>query len=74
MERPYFSIIIPFYNKERTIKACLESLDAQDFPKDNYEIITVNNNSTDGSISIIEIPESERQGGSLRSLLTLTLR
>jgi glycosyltransferase involved in cell wall biosynthesis len=54
MERPYFSIIIPFYNKERTIKACLESLDAQDFPKDNYEIITVNNNSTDGSISIIE--------------------
>lgn len=54
MEKLYFSIIVPFYNKEESLEACLKSLIAQDFPKDNYEIIAVNNNSTDGSISIIK--------------------
>ena len=54
MSNPYFSVIIPFYNKEKSLEACIESLLLQDFPKDNYELITVNNNSTDNSLAIIK--------------------
>lgn len=54
MDSPYFSIIIPFYNKEKSLDVCLKSLSLQDFPKNNYEIICVNNNSTDNSITIIK--------------------
>ena len=54
MKKPFFSIVVPFYNKEKSLDICLRSLVAQDFPKDNYEIVAVNNNSTDASYSIIE--------------------
>lgn len=53
MEKPIFSVIVPFYNKERSLEACIKSLLAQDFPKDNYEIIFIDNNSTDKSAEII---------------------
>lgn len=53
-DNPYFSVIVPFYNKEKTLDVCINSLLAQDFPKDRYEIIAVNNNSIDDSISIIK--------------------
>ncbi|MFA5388693.1 MAG: glycosyltransferase [Candidatus Omnitrophota bacterium] len=51
---PYFSVIIPFYNKEACIEDCLDSILRQDFPRDDYEIICVNNNSTDNSASIVK--------------------
>lgn len=44
------SLIIPMYNNERTIKACVESCYDQDY--ENYEIIVVDNKSTDKSIKI----------------------
>lgn len=50
---PFISIIVPVYNGERTIGACLDSLVSQDYPPDSYEIIIVNNNSTDKSCDII---------------------
>jgi len=54
MKISFFSIIIPFYNKEKTLEACIKSLLNQDFPRDQYEIIAVNDNSSDHSISIIQ--------------------
>ena len=54
MRNPYFSVIIPFYNKERSLEACIKALLSQDFPRDNYELIAVNNNSTDSSLEIIK--------------------
>ena len=48
-----FSIIVPFYNKEKTIEECIKGLLDQEYPKDKYEIILVNNNSTDSSCLII---------------------
>ena len=68
MRNPYFSIIIPFYNKEKSLGACIKSLLSQDFPKDEYEIIAVNNNSMDSSLSIInryasiKLVHEEQQG------------
>jgi len=41
------SIIITTKNEERNIEACLRSLLAQTYPRENIEIIVVDNNSTD---------------------------
>ena len=54
MERPSdckytLSIVVPVYNVERYIKNCLDSILASDLPKDDYEVILVNDGSTDVS-------------------------
>ena len=49
--KPYFSVIIPVYNKENHIKATLESVLNQMFQ--DFEIIIVNDGSTDHSEDII---------------------
>lgn len=46
------SVIIPVYNAERYLPDCLESIIGQTF--DDYEIIIVNDGSTDNSQKIIE--------------------
>ncbi len=43
------SIIIPLYNNENLISNCLDSLLTQDISKNEYEIIVVNDGSTDNS-------------------------
>lgn len=48
-----FSVIIPAYNAEKTIGYCLESVINQDFPKDDYEIIVVDDCSPDNQSNII---------------------
>lgn len=48
----YVSITIVTYNSGRFIKRCLESVLEQDYPF--KEIIVVDNNSTDGTIDILE--------------------
>ena len=50
--KPFFSIIIPLYNKEKYITSTLDSVFNQTF--DNYEIIIVNDGSTDNSIELVE--------------------
>ncbi len=42
---PMVSVCVPARNEERGIQACLESLLKQDYP--NFEVIVVNDNSTD---------------------------
>ena len=49
---PKFSVIIPVYNTEKYLERCLESVLNQNFK--NYEIIIINDGSTDGSKKIIE--------------------
>jgi glycosyltransferase involved in cell wall biosynthesis len=50
---PRFSIIIPCYNEELYINDTLESLFKQDY-KGKYEVIVVNNNSTDQTVKIVK--------------------
>lgn len=45
-----FSIIIPVHNAEKTLKKCLDSLISQTY--ENYEVILIENGSTDKSFSI----------------------
>ena len=41
--------MVPVYNEIRWIDECIKSLLAQDYPADRYEILVVDNNSTDAS-------------------------
>ncbi len=49
---PRVSVIVCTYNAERTMAACLESLAKLNYP--DYEVIVVNDGSTDGSLAIAE--------------------
>lgn len=49
-----FSVIVPVYNAENVLDECIKSLINQDYPKKDYEIIMVNDASTDGSKKIIQ--------------------
>lgn len=44
---PLFSVVIPTYNNCKTLKKCLKSVIRQDFPKKEYEIIIIDDGSTD---------------------------
>ncbi|MBM3405212.1 MAG: glycosyltransferase [Bacteroidetes bacterium] len=48
------SIIIPFRDEAENLPVCLESLSRQAFPPDFMEIICVDDESTDGSATIIQ--------------------
>lgn len=48
------SILIPVYNSEKFLAQCLESVCNQDLPSSDYEIIIINDGSSDGSAKIIE--------------------
>lgn len=50
-DKKFFSIIVTFYNNERYIKKCLNSVLTQ--VKSNYEVIIVDDESTDNSKTII---------------------
>ena len=47
------SYVLPCYNVERYIADCLDSIYSQDLPEDEFEVICVNDCSTDGTRSII---------------------
>lgn len=49
-----FSVIIPFFNEERYIERCIKALLDQNFDKREYEIIFVDNGSTDKSCEIVK--------------------
>lgn len=48
------SIIVPVYNVEPYLRKCVDSLLMQDLPKDDYEIILVDDGSTDNSGRIVD--------------------
>ena len=48
-----FSIIIPFRNEANNLQELINSLNILDYPKELFEVIFVNDNSTDSSIDII---------------------
>lgn len=48
------SIIIPMYNTAKYIKRCLDSCYAQGLSEDEFEIIVIDDGSTDDSYSVVE--------------------
>lgn len=49
---PTISIVVPTYNEESNIGACLASIFKQDYPKKLLEVIVVDNFSTDSTLKI----------------------
>ena len=58
MHQRFFSIIVPAYNEERIIKETLDCLTNIEYPRDRYEIIIVENGSTDETLTIAKKYES----------------
>lgn len=52
MEKKRFSVIIPAYNVEGYVSKAIESVLEQDF--ENYELIIVNDASTDKTAEVVE--------------------
>ena len=48
------SIVVPCYNAETKIGPCLESLERIDLPQDSFEVLFVDDFSTDGTLSLLE--------------------
>ncbi|MDD1669416.1 MAG: glycosyltransferase [Methanomicrobiales archaeon] len=64
------SVVVPAYNEEENITACLESLNRQTLPRTEYEIIVVDGNSKDRTrelaaplADLVFIQTSKRVGG-----------
>lgn len=57
----YVSVIIPTYNRCEYLRTTINSLQEQNFLKDEYEIIIVDNNSTDNTPEVVE--KCNREGG-----------
>ncbi len=50
---PYVSIVMPVRNEEQFLAKCLDSIIANDYPKEKYEIIVVDGMSSDRSRQIV---------------------
>lgn len=53
IRHPFASVIIVSYNGKHFLDDCLSSLANQDYPRDRYEIVVVDNGSTDGTVAYL---------------------
>ena len=60
--RPYFSIVVPTYNRLGRLRHVIAAIEKQAYPLDAYEVIVVSDGSTDGTDAYL---------GSLRSTVQL---
>ncbi|MGD2147385.1 MAG: glycosyltransferase [Anaerolineae bacterium] len=54
MAETVISVIVPAYNAEETLGACLEALESQTVCREVYEIVVVDDGSTDGTQAVAE--------------------
>lgn len=59
---PKISIVIPTYNRAGMLPLTVDSMLAQEYPQDKFEIIICNNNSTDDTQQVLESYESQFSG------------
>lgn len=58
LSKVFISVIVPTYDDLERLYKCLEALEQQTLPRSQYEIIVVDNNSTDGTYASLK----ERKG------------
>lgn len=49
---PRVTVVVPAFNAAATLPLCLRALAAQDYPRDRYEVIVVDDGSTDDTAAI----------------------
>lgn len=64
-EYPFISIMVPAHNEATVIKKCVKSLLNLDYPNDKYEVIIINDNSTDNSLEILSKLQIENKDRNL---------
>lgn len=52
-DTPFISVIVPVYNEEKYLDACLASMLAQDYPRESMEWIFVDGMSSDRTMAIL---------------------
>jgi len=74
LQSPLFSIIVPAFNEEKNIATCLQSIASQNISKDVYEVIVVDNCSTDKTAEIAKKYQAkvvaEKKKGYVNALAT----
>jgi lipopolysaccharide/colanic/teichoic acid biosynthesis glycosyltransferase/glycosyltransferase involved in cell wall biosynthesis len=50
--RPQVSVVVPAYNAADTLSLCLSALARQDFPAEDYEVVVVDDGSTDATADV----------------------
>lgn len=72
---PFVSVVVAARNEEDNIAACLQSVLHQSYPKDKFEVIVVNDNSTDNTENIcLELAKSHGNLVYVRAREDSTLR
>jgi glycosyltransferase involved in cell wall biosynthesis len=51
---PRVSVIIPVFNNEKDLSICLGAILNQSIPQEDYEVIVIDNNSTDNTVQVIK--------------------
>ncbi len=54
MSTPFVSVIVPVYNDSQRIEKCLHALEHQTYSQNHYEVIVIDNNSTENLKSIVD--------------------
>ncbi|MBA7507792.1 Undecaprenyl-phosphate 4-deoxy-4-formamido-L-arabinose transferase [subsurface metagenome] len=60
-EEMLVSVVVPTYNRKELLKRCLRSLFKQSYPTKSYEIIVVDDGSSDGTHKFLKEKEKEIQ-------------
>lgn len=66
-ERPRVLVIVPAHNEAAVIEACLDRLQAIDYPRELLDIVVVNDRSTDGTGDIVDAFIARTPGAALRA-------
>ncbi|MES2621004.1 MAG: glycosyltransferase, partial [Bacteroidota bacterium] len=51
---PFVSIIVPVRNESENIRECLESIFKQNYPKNLFEVILIDDYSTDSTLQMVQ--------------------
>ena len=57
----HLSVIIPTYNRSDVLKKCLKALNAQTLPKTAFEVIVIDDGSTDTTEEIVKNAVNEME-------------
>ena len=51
-DRPFFSVVMPTYQRRASLRQTLETLARVEYPRDRMELVLVSDGSTDGSVEM----------------------
>src|SRR5512141_435065 len=59
VHRPYFSVVVPTYNRLGRLRHVIAAFERQAYPSDAYEVIVISDGSTDGTDAYLETLSSK---------------